>query len=625
MNRILVITNKDSDLLQLLKAHCNTTVIGFDAPAFDPSGFDALCVLAGVERECGILPAPLHDGMQKMRAEGKPVFCEFVGSIGASRQRAVLNTERRRMVYSSAHFPIAGLENGDLFDGQSNECLRMLPVEKDSFPLLVFHDGLFAHSRLEMDEQAHREGDWALFFLDKTTLVSSIRLCNFRLARFAPRARWKSLITALIAFLAGEAVSLRFAPDVYFCREATVRTAQDVTDAVRLGIDWIFNAGIPEKGGEGGAHEGFTNRISARTGEQGTRCGIRADCTGEIGGALLFDALLTGNAASASVAEKLFDFNFRWLQVKDGAHRGMMRWSELAWESCFQDDVARAVLPLLLCPDLGANIPHLDEICDALDYMLLTTGEDGIRTSCTEIRELTPERIAELRKAGSGAPCAHFNAYYHAALLLAYRACGKREYLEVGKRGLETLMTLYPDTTRETSETEEACRLVFPLAVLYGITRETKHYEWLCRVTGDLEKFRHRCGGYAEWDTGYRAACSRRANGECALLANNGDPVADLLYSVNWLPLGFSYAYHVTGEERFHDLWASVSSFLVCAQMHSELPSLNGAWARAFDMDTREFAGVPYDIGWGPYCMESGWTVGEILMGLQFMHAAEKK
>ena len=185
-------------------------------------------------------------------------------------------------------------------------------------------------------------------------------------------------------------------------------------------------------------------------------------------------------------------------------------------------------------------------------------------------------------------------------------------------------MSAYPDTRRETSETEEYCRLVFPLSVLYLVSREKEHYEWLCRVTGDLQKFRHPSGGYAEWDTGYKAGCSRNHNGECALLADNGDPVADLLYSNNWLPLGFAFAYLATKEQKFYNLWCDSASFIASAQMHSDIPHLDGAWARAFDMDTRENCGMPHDKGWGPHCIESGWTVGEILMGLQFMHVAQR-
>jgi hypothetical protein len=307
------------------------------------------------------------------------------------------------------------------------------------------------------------------------------------------------------------------------------------------------------------------------------------------------------------------------MQVKTGEHRGMLRWSIAAWETCFQDDAARSILPLLLASHFGIEVPHFGKICDSLDYMLNSTGKNGIRVAATDIFNY---KLDELKKS-EPLPCAHFNAYYYAALLLAYRVSGKEEYLKAAELGLKSIMAAYPDTYRETSETEETCRMLLPLAVLYGATKKREHYEWLCRITDALSKFRHRSGGYAEWDTDYLAACSRNHKGECALLANNGDPVADLLYSNNWLPLGFAYAYLSTGEERFRELWLSHSSFILSAQIRSDDPTLNGAWARAFDMDAREIYGMPHDAGWGPHCIESGWTVGEILMGLQFMRGIE--
>ena len=185
-------------------------------------------------------------------------------------------------------------------------------------------------------------------------------------------------------------------------------------------------------------------------------------------------------------------------------------------------------------------------------------------------------------------------------------------------------MSVYPQTRRETSETEEYCRLVFPLAVLYSVTGEKEHYQWLCRVTEDLEKVKHPSGGYAEWDTGYKARRSRKEGDECSLLANNGDSVADLLYANNWLPLGFAYAYMVTKEEYFHKKWEEISTFITNCQLISDDKLLNGAWTRAIDLERMEVYGVPHDIGWAPCCIETGWTVAEILMGLQFMTIAEK-
>ena len=64
---------------------------------------------------------------------------------------------------------------------------------------------------------------------------------------------------------------------------------------------------------------------------------------------------------------------------------------------------------------------------------------------------------------------------------------------------------------------------------------------------------------------------------------------------------------------------------MVRCQAHSSDPRTDGAWMRAMDMDRMEAYGVPHDVGWAPCCVESGWTVGEILMGLQFMAIALKR
>ncbi len=625
MNKIIVITNGESDLLKLLQAHCNVTVVPLNSGAFDVDDFDAMCILAGMENSLLNIPAPLHACMDKMRAQGKPVFCEFIGPVGGIRLRGTINTARQRMVYYATSCQAEGLKNGDLFDGQSNDCIKWAPLGEKNIPILTYQDAICAHANLSTSEEKHREGQWALWWADKTTMVSSIRLCNFRRGRLTPTKKWENLISFIVHFLAGEKVQLVFESPVCRYQKTTVKSVDDTKAAVRLGLDWITKADVLKNGGTDGAYEGFTNCINAKTGEHTKNKTIRTDCTCEIGGALLFDWFLTRNAKSKSAADALFKFAFTWLQVKDGEHKGMVRWSEDAWETCYQDDVARAVLPALLCPYFGEEVPYFEEIKAGLDYMLETTATDGMRVPCTEMETMDEKMRAYLKTPGEFWPCAHFNAYYHAALLLAYKVCKKEEYLQCALAGLSTLMKLYPDTRRETSETEEYCRLIFPLAVLYDVTGEKEHYDWLCRVTTDLEKFRHPSGGYAEWDTGYKAGCARNHKGECALLADNGDPVADLLYSNNWLPLSFAYAYLVTGEQRFYDLWTANASFILSAQIHSEDKLLDGAWARAFDMDSGENYGIPHDIGWGPYCIESGWTVGEILMGLQFMQLAEKQ
>jgi len=136
-------------------------------------------------------------------------------------------------------------------------------------------------------------------------------------------------------------------------------------------------------------------------------------------------------------------------------------------------------------------------------------------------------------------------------------------------------------------------------------------------VTRDLERFRHRSGAYLEWDEGYQAAMRHEiGTGESSLVSANGDPVADLLYSNNWLPLGWVFAYMATGDSNFMAKWEDTCRFMVNAQLKSGDVRLDGAWARAYDVERMEVFGSPADVGWGPWAIESGWTVAEIASGL---------
>ena len=42
-------------------------------------------------------------------------------------------------------------------------------------------------------------------------------------------------------------------------------------------------------------------------------------------------------------------------------------------------------------------------------------------------------------------------------------------------------------------------------------------------------------------------------------------------------------------------------------QRSTEHPELDGAWMRAFDYDKWEVWASAADIGWGPWCVETGW------------------
>lgn len=625
MNKILILSHAASDLSDLILGTCpGAEFIPFaDAADVCTDSYDALAILGGNGETSLTIPPHLRVKAEAMADAGKPVFCEFAASFRCFYSGEPERMTHHRLVYRDSL--IAGLTAGDVLDGHCNNCIAYYFAPACT-PILTYHNYVCAHDHIDPEHASLKNSRNALWLTEGNLLVCAFRLCNFRRARLAPEKRWQSVLTYVISFLAGEAVAPEFPePVCTFAKGSIVRTSDDVNETVRLGLDWFRNADMFVNGGRGGVCEGLSHHIHAGTGVQQRVNQVRTDCSGETGGAFLLDWMTTGNEESRKMFETIEDFIFTYMQVKDGLHRGMMRWSETAWLTCYQDDAARAILPTLLCQNFTEEgSRHFADAVEACEYMVNTTGPNGLRAARTDVANLTEDSMKHLRETNSGTSAAHYNGFYHAALILCYRAGGPEKYRKTAEAGLRSIMALYPENTRETSETEEMCRLILPLSALYEVTKDPEHLAWLMRVTDDLEKVHHESGGYLEWDTGYRANCSRREAGECALLAENGDPVVDLLYSTNWLPLGFAYAYLATGDERFREKWLDVAGFMVSCQTRSTDKTIHGSWTRAFDVSRWEIYGVPHDIGWAPCCVESGWTVGEILQGLQFMKIAER-
>ncbi len=614
----LVISERECDFCKVLES-CGAEVVRMtqkEALGAELGQYGSFCVLAWGK----VLDPRLRVRLEKENAKGKRIFTEALNSwLGIYSAEPADTTRMRLVVLQPEEGPrIPGLEPGDLLDDEANGMMQPWYPVPGLTPLLVYKDHIIAHGRLcaERDEIL-RDSRLGLWTIGDTVMMASFRLHDFNKARFAPRDRWWKLISFLAEWITGGAPSFRPEPVVRYGTEEDLSDAgvfeRCRKEAIRRGIRWLGEYLVD--GGRGGIREGLRHGISPE-GVQAAADTVRTDCTGEAAGAFRMYGRMFGDGDSAGIADRLDDFVFGPMTVRDGPFGGMLRWTDTAWQVCYQDDAARAILPVLYECRFTENRERFPAVCRALDFLVKTTAKDGCRVARTDAPHLTEDGLLALREAEHGLPSAHYNAYYHAALLLAYRVGGNRTYLDVGRKGLETIMALYPDTRREQSETEEMCRLILPLAALYDATREEKHRAMLFKVTEDLLKHKHPSGGFYEWDTGYKANCSRESRGECSLLTENGDPVADLLYSTNWLPIGFAYAYLATGDGRFKTLWREVVSFCIRSQVRSADPKTDGSWCRAFDLDLGEAYGCPHDVGWAAYCSESGWTDAEILMGM---------
>lgn len=619
--KVLLLTEDTNDFSEVLKS-CSVDIDQMtisEAAKKDISEYDAYCVLSGEK----VLEARVHYQLENASKAGKHVFLEGYGTFSGLCPLNHENTTRSRLIYveSDGCEKIEGLETGDLLDDENNAALPPWSKIHDYKPILVYKHHIIAHAHLNASkEEILKDSRRGMWMSGDNIMVTSFQLHNFRKARFAPIRSWEKLIRYIVKWITGEEPSYMPEPVVKY------GISDDLSDdetfekcrkeSIGMGIEWLKNFLVDD--GCGGIREGLSHKICP-DGKQIPLTNVRNDCSGEAAGAFGIYGHVFKDDSAKKISENLDSFTYDTMMIKEGLFNGFMRWSDEAWDVCYQDDIARCILSgLYKCLFLNDDSLY-PEICRALDAMASLTAKDGNRKSRFDIPNMTEESFAEHREAEFSSISVHHNSYLLAAFLLAHKFKENPVYLEIGTRGLESLMKVYPDTELEHSETQEKCRLIFPLAVLYDVTKEEKHKEMLYRVVADLEKFRHPFGGYFEWDTEYKAKYSRISTSECSLLTENGDPVADLLYSMNWLPIGFAYAYYATGDEWFNSLWKNIVRFCLKTQLISSDPMLNGSWCRAFDMDLREVYGCPHDEGWAPNASETGWTVAEILMGMMFM------
>jgi len=618
-----IITYNESDILDIIRKSGIETVImkPEEIGGYDLDCMNAIAILGGVDKNPLVFRSRERVIIEKYLRSGKKVFSEYCSSIGYVYSAPPEYTRFDRLVFCMEEGIGEVLEPGDILDDQCNT--RIKPYEfacSKSRPILQYIK-VNEHSKTDVDDKMLSNiSDRALWFDNpETLLICNFRIANFVKARFSPVQKWKSIVKYILEWLCETNINVDVLKDPYQLKpfNENILLNKQVEQCIENSISWFKAADMLINEGKDGVKEGLATEVYA-DGTQRVLEYVRADCTAETSFAFFMHNLLTKNTESLNISRNLASVCFDFMQKKeDGPLKGMLRWTQEAWEVCYQDDAARVLIPQLLKCLYTGEKDYLDECIEALWFLVRTTGTDGTRIQRTDNIFLTDERIKQLAENPANYISAHYNAFYLGSLLLAYRITGIEEFKNVGIKGLETIMSHYPDTRREYSETQEICRLIMPLAWLYWVTGDNKHKEWLYKVTADLIRLKHPSGGYLEWDTGYKSDRSNANVGEeSTLLAKNGDPVVDLLYSLNWLPMGFAQAYFVTKDLYYKKLWEGIAKFFVSTQIQSSDKMIDGAWARALDVDIMEVFGLNVDVGWGPWAIETGWTVAEITSGL---------
>jgi hypothetical protein len=537
----------------------------------------------------------------------------------------------RILAAHDCHFtPVSGAAAADLVVARVagyDTALYGLP-EKGAFPILVEVPG-------------------------RNLLVATTRLSGFIRGRYAPVRDWQRLWELILSELgAREPVQIRFQPVVGPAYGPQVRLPRGVERrAFAEAAEWFARSGLlvhpserdaiirslgangeitspprpdaPRGDGSLGILEGFASGI-LHDGNQPRRLPLRADCCAESAMVFALDGRLNKRRPSAVIASNLLEFvyfNSGMCQAAraDPHHGafGLIGWGDVApaWLIAnYGDDNARAMLATALVAASLESDRWDEPLLRALLANYRTTGKLGFRSDRLDLPALVQNGWKHYHQADTINYSPHFESYLWACNLWAYQQTHFQPLLDRTRTAIGMTMKAYPAQWRWQSNLERA-RMLLCLAWLVRVEDTAAHREWLNRMAGDLivdqqpsGAIRERLGG-AKGDY-FRTPRSNEDYGtsETPLLQQNGDPVSDQLYTTGFALLGLHEAATASGDACWKRAEDRLGEYLCRIQTHSEkFPWLNGTWFRAFDDQRWEAWASSADVGWGAWCIESGW------------------
>ena len=233
----------------------------------------------------------------------------------------------------------------------------------------------------------------ALWTEHETLLFCTFRLADFAKGCFAPKRKWFSLVGFILLWLTGERHDLSFL-DAYYAEAAYSTVPCEGTDlefaqTVERAMDWH------EKGGfllppDGTGCRAVLEGVGAAVLPDGTHSALHnytTVSTGETALAYYLKSLYTGDGAARRISDELLASGRLHIADAADATDGWGRSGDNAWWNvCYQDDDARGLLfPRLLRALYGDELPDEDAVRRNLDFLLRTTGRDGLRVARTEL------------------------------------------------------------------------------------------------------------------------------------------------------------------------------------------------------------------------------------------------
>ena len=645
----------DNDLYQILKEN-KIACIRFNTPeeAVDNAkeGTGVLILADGYPQQTTVINASLFEKAKNKKLRLYIEYPSFLPDIPLSRPRI---TSLERVVVST-----------DSIENLSK--MQILDFHKFSYIDILNKNHFLALSKVAGFDHAvygteNSTGESSILFKlhDGNILVSTTKLSQFIQARYAPKGAMQAIWMYIIKWAKGEKTSIRqleWTADVrssYSREEQLPKNA--ARTAVQRGIDWHTNAKMllneegwkeykqlwnlndsnmyttvpavnsaapqpmaPVGDGRFGVLEGIVSEVCP-DGSQSTRWWLRSDSNGESSLAFALRWELDGDTRSKLIAKNLMD----WVYFKSGlfqkdplkANYGLLFWAPGNAQALYQDNDIKTILSCIGT----SGILNTDRWNKALTSNILgnfrTTGANGFRGWRLENPDLLKKGWQHYWNKNTVQLQPHYEAWTWSSYLWLYDKTKWTPLLEKTQKAIRMMMDAYPQDWRWTNGIQqERGRMLLPLAWLIRVDDRPEYRIWLKRLANDIEKCQDKTGGIREelgaLDHGDMAPPKSNeayGSGEAPLIQENGDPVADLLYTCNFTFLGLHEAYAATGDVQYKRMADKLADFLIRIQVKSEKhKNLDGGWFRAFDYRQWEYWGSNADSGWGAWSIEVGWT-----------------
>lgn len=343
---------------------------------------------------------------------------------------------------------------------------------------------------------------------------------------------------------------------------------------------------------------------------------------------------LAGDARAKRVGERIGDF----IALESGVlHRdptkasyGLVGWNDQPANkgTFYGDDNARFVLGLIG----GSGALHINRWDATIARCILgnfrTSGVNGFRGDALGESDIDRLGWQHFFGAQTVNMAPHFEAYMWACYLWLYSKTGYKPLLKRSEAAIERTMASGENAWTWTNGLQqERARMLLPLAWLVRVDDSAKHRAWLKDMLQKVVGYQDACGAIREefGDLSHGIAGPPRSNeaygtAETPLIQENGDPLADLLYTTNFAFLGLHEAAMATHDPEAIRAEERLAKFLCRIQIRSSThPELDGAWFRAFDFGDWDYWASNADLGWGAWSIETGWSVSWIagVLGLR--------